>query len=95
MTIGNLLTLTCCLMLVIVLPLILSTKERLYIFMSWFIIFGLILSVYVISLTDYNRLLEGRYYASEVLEESIGNRNAVALLIGLAFNFGVYKVLSA
>ncbi|MDA2166901.1 O-antigen ligase family protein [Bacillus cereus] len=91
-TIGNLLTLTCCLMLVIVLPLILSTKERLYIFMSWFIIFGLILSVYVISLTDYNRLLEGRYYASEVLEESIGNRNAVALLIGLAFNFGVYKV---
>ncbi|MGX5522827.1 O-antigen ligase family protein [Bacillus toyonensis] len=91
-TIGNLLTLICCLMLVIILPLILSTKERLYIFMNWFIIFGFILSVYVISLTDYDRLLQGRYFASEVLAESIGNRNAVALLIGLAFNFGVYKI---
>ncbi|WP_078429776.1 O-antigen ligase family protein [Alkalihalobacterium alkalinitrilicum] len=91
--IGNMITLFACFMLLIIIPLIVNNEERLEIFISFTIYFGFFLSLYVISLTDIERLLQGRYYASLVLFEKIGNRNSVAILIGIAFNFGIYKIL--
>ncbi|GKX31760.1 hypothetical protein SH1V18_42400 [Vallitalea longa] len=91
--VGNIITLICCLVLLIIIPLIINTQQRLDIFMICIILFGFIMSIYSISLTDFNRLMEGTYYASNVLLKKIGNRNAVAMLIGFSFNMSVYRLL--
>jgi O-antigen ligase len=91
--IGNIINLSFCLLILIFLPNILNTKQNIDAFMKFTFFLGLLLSIYVISLTDFQRLIQGRYYADVVLERYIGNRNLVALLLGISFNFGCYKLL--
>lgn len=91
--IGNFAILTSMFMIMLSFPTLLNTKEKINNFMKFIILFGVILSIYSISLTDVSRLMNGIYFAENILLERIGNRNDVAMAIGLAFNFSLYFFL--
>lgn len=89
---GNIIALISCLMLMIIISNIISDQHKLDIFINILMILGIILSVRVMFITDYQRLFQGTYYPDVVVQLYIGNRNVVALMIAISLNFCLYNI---
>lgn len=89
---GNIIVVISNLILMIIMQNIISSKRHIDIYLLIAIIFAIVLSLRVISVTDIQRLLNGNYYPDVVLQKYIGNRNVIALILGISLNFALYEL---
>ncbi|MFQ9309618.1 MAG: O-antigen ligase family protein [Paraclostridium sordellii] len=89
---GNIIVVISCSMLMLMISNNIVNENRIKIFLKVSIILAIILSIRVISITDFQRFLQGTYYPDVTIQKYIGNRNVVSLMIGLGFNFCIYMI---
>lgn len=89
---GNIVVVITNLMLMIIIPNVIYSKRHIRLYITLFIILAIILSIRVISITDFQRMLQGRYYPDVTLQQNIGNRNVIAIILGISLNFTLYKI---
>lgn len=89
---GNIITLIACMILMVIIYNNLLTEKQLIIIINTIIAFSLILSFRVISVIDFDRLINGIYYPDVVLNEAIGNRNSIAILMAIGVNLSIYNI---
>lgn len=91
---GNIITIICAICLMIIISNTIKTNKQINNIMNFIIILSVILSVRVIAVTDFKRMMMGTYYPDVILQKFIGNRNIIAIMIGIGLNFCIYNIYS-